>query len=88
MVEGTKKKSGGDVLKPGPGEIAKGDFVAHFGQKHLEHPTIAGVNTAIDDLIDAWFINWFGQSHLARATEAYKLIHRAAEDLKVRLKGE
>ena len=77
------------ILKaPAPGLETDYSFAVPFGHQHLEHPTIAGVNTAIDEMIDAWFIHWFGASNLARATEAYKLIYRATEDLKVRLKGE
>lgn len=44
--------------------------------------------SAVDNRVDTWFGSWFGQQNLERAPEAYKLIYRAKEDLKSRLKGE
>ena len=49
---------------------------------------VANFFSAVDSRVDAWFGSWFGQQNLERAPEAYKLIYRAKEDLKSRLKGE
>ena len=37
-----------------------------------------------DAIIEAWFLAWFGASDLSRATDAYKLVFRAKDDLKAR----
>jgi hypothetical protein len=79
MSDFEDKENQGSVIRPSSGEsFPLSDFDS----------LVANFFSAVDNRVDAWFGSWFGQQNLERASEAYKLIYRAKEDLKSRLKGE
>jgi|WetSurMetagenome_2_1015567.scaffolds.fasta_scaffold129480_3 hypothetical protein len=42
----------------------------------------------IDEVVNAWFMEWFPTSPIARNDESWQLLHRAVINLKQRLGGE